>query len=251
MTVVTVPSSVALSARDRLIFPLDVDSLTEARRHVALLRDEVGVFKVGLELFTSVGPDAVRLVHDAGAKCFLDLKLHDIGETVARSVATAAAMGVRLLTVHAANGSRALARAAAAAAGTETTLLAVTVLTSLEDADIAELGLAGPTELAVVRLARLAVSAGVPGLVCSPQECGRLRAALGTSAPGHGPLLVVPGVRPAGAALNDQKRVATPGEAIRGGADYLVVGRPIRDAADPRAAARAIVAEIAAALGEP
>lgn len=238
-----------LAARERLVFPLDVASLEEARHLVTLLRTEVGVFKVGLELFTGAGPDAVRLVHDAGAHCFLDLKLHDIGETVARSVEAAAAMGIRFLTVHAANGSRTLARAAAAAAGSRTTLLAVTVLTSLEDADLAKLGLAGPSELAVERLARLAFGAGVPGLVCSPRECGPLRRALGPSASG-GPLLVVPGVRPAGAATNDQKRVATPREAILGGADYLVVGRPIRDAADPRAAARAVVAEIHAALGE-
>jgi orotidine-5'-phosphate decarboxylase len=190
----------------------------------------------------------VRLVHDAGAACFLDLKLHDIGETVARSVAAAAAIGVRFLTVHAVNGSRALARAVEATHGTRTTLLAVTVLTSLADDDLTELGLAGPTHVAVERLARLSVSAGVRGLVCSPRECAPLRAALGSSASGGGLLIVVPGVRPAGAATNDQARVATPTEAIRGGADYVVVGRPIRDAADPRAAARAIVAELEEAL---
>ena len=208
------------------------------------------MFKVGLELFTSAGPDAVQLVHDAGAQCFLDLKLHDIGETVARSVAACARMGVRFLTVHAANGSRALTRALAVTRDTNTTLLAVTVLTSLEDADIAELGLAGSTAIAVDRLAHLAFGAGVPGLVCSPHECTPLRAALGARADG-GPLLMVPGVRPVGAAANDQKRVATPSDAIRSGADYLVVGRPIRDAADPRGAAHAIAREVAAALLSP
>ncbi len=239
-----------LQGRDRLVFPLDVASLDEARALVTLLRDEVGVFKVGLELFTSAGPDAVRLVHDAGAQCFLDLKLHDIGETVARSVAMCARMDVRFLTVHAANGSRALTRAVAATRDTGTTLLAVTVLTSLEDADLAELGLAGSSSVAVERLAQLAVGAGVRGLVCSPHECAPLRAALGARADG-GPLLMVPGVRPAGAAANDQKRVATPSEAMRSGADYLVVGRPIRDAADPRAAARSIAYEVEAALHSP
>jgi orotidine-5'-phosphate decarboxylase len=238
-----------MQAKERLIYPLDVASLAEARDQVALLAGEVGVFKVGLELFTTSGPEAVRLVHDAGARCFLDLKLHDIGETVARSVAAAVALRVRFLTVHAVNGARALTRAAQAAAGSDTQLLAVTVLTSLEDADLAEIGLSGPTGDAVTRLAGVAFGAGVPGLVCSPRECASLRAALGPA--GRGPVLVVPGVRPAGAATNDQRRVATPADAIRAGADYLVVGRPIRDAADPRGAARAIVAEIADATSAP
>jgi orotidine-5'-phosphate decarboxylase len=231
-----------MQAKERLIYPLDVASLAEARDQVALLSGEVGVFKVGLELFTAAGPDAVRLVHDAGARCFLDLKLHDIGETVARAVATAVALRVRFLTVHSVNGARALSRAAQAAAGSDTQLLAVTVLTSLEDPDLAEIGLAGPTGDAVTRLAGVAFRAGVPGLVCSPRECPSLRTILGPA--GRGPVLVVPGVRPAGAATHDQKRVATPAEAIRAGADFLVVGRPIRDAADPREAARRIVAEI-------
>jgi orotidine-5'-phosphate decarboxylase len=236
-----------MQPKERLIYPLDVASLAEARDQVALLADEVGLFKVGLELFTAAGPEAVRVVHDAGARCFLDLKLHDIGETVARSVASAVALRIRFLTVHAVNGARALTRAAQVAAGSDTQLLAVTVLTSLEDADLAEIGLAGPTGDAVTRLAGVAFGAGVPGLVCSPREVSSLREALGPT--GRGPILVVPGVRPAGAATNDQRRVATPADAIRAGADYLVVGRPIRDAADPRAAARAIVAEIAGATG--
>jgi len=238
-----------MQAKERLIYPLDVASLAEAHEQVALLAGEVGVFKVGLELFTAAGPDAVRIVHDAGAHCFLDLKLHDIGETVARAVAAAVALRVRFLTVHAVNGARALSRAAQAAAGSDTQLLAVTVLTSLEDGDLAEIGLAGPTGDAVTRLAGVAFGAGVPGLVCSPRECASLRASLGSAE--RGPVLVVPGVRPAGAAANDQKRVATPADAIRAGADYLVVGRPIRDAADPRDAARRIVAEIADATSPP
>lgn len=231
----------APSARQRLVLPLDVPDLASARALIALLRDHVGVFKVGLELFTAVGPDAVRAVHDAGAACFLDLKLHDIPATMAKATASAARLGVRFLTVHAAAGPSAL-RAVAAEAG-DTTLLAVTVLTSMDDTELLQVGLAGPAAQAVERLGALSVEAGVGGLVCSPLEVGLLRNRLGS-----GPALMVPGVRPAGAAVGDQRRVATPASAIRDGADYLVVGRPIRDAEDPVAAARAVVAEIEGAL---
>jgi orotidine-5'-phosphate decarboxylase len=198
--------------------------------------------KVGLELYTAVGPEAVRAVHDAGSACFLDLKLHDIPETVGRAVAAAAKLGVKYLTVHAAGGPGMLARAAEAARGSSTRLLAVTVLTSLDDEELAAVGLDGGVEGAARRLGGLAVDAGIDGLVCSPHECVDLRHALGSD-----PLLVVPGVRPSGAEAGDQKRVATPRQAIEDGADLLVIGRPIRDATDRRAAARAIVAEIAGA----
>jgi orotidine-5'-phosphate decarboxylase len=218
-----------------------VPDLTSARELIALLKGHVGVFKVGLELFTAVGPDAVRAVHDAGAACFLDLKLHDIPATMAKATASAARLGVRFLTVHAAAGPSAL-RAVTAEAG-DTTLLAVTVLTSMDDTELAQVGLAGPAAAAVERLGALSVDAGVGGLVCSPLEVAALRARLGSA-----PTLMVPGVRPAGAAVGDQKRVATPASAIRDGADFLVVGRPIRDAADPVAAAQALVSEIAGAL---
>ncbi|MCA9577312.1 MAG: orotidine-5'-phosphate decarboxylase [Myxococcales bacterium] len=229
------------SPRGRLVFPLDVADLVTARGLIEQLRAEVGVFKVGLELFTAAGPDAVRAVHDAGAECFLDLKLHDIPATMAKATASAARMGVRFLTVHAAAGPTAL-RAVAEEAG-DTTLLAVTVLTSMDDAELEHIGLLGPAAAAVARLGELSVTAGVGGLVCSPLEVPALRAALGSA-----PTLMVPGVRPAGAEVGDQKRVATPTSAIAAGADYLVVGRPIREAKDPVQAARAVVAEIGSAL---
>ncbi|MEZ4329747.1 MAG: orotidine-5'-phosphate decarboxylase [Polyangiales bacterium] len=224
-----------------MVFPLDVADLVTARGLIEQLRAEVGVFKVGLELFTAAGPDAVRAVHDAGAECFLDLKLHDIPATMAKATASAARMGVRFLTVHAAAGPTAL-RAVAEEAG-DTTLLAVTVLTSMDDAELEHIGLLGPAAAAVARLGELSVTAGVGGLVCSPLEVPALRAALGSA-----PTLMVPGVRPAGAEVGDQKRVATPTSAIAAGADYLVVGRPIREAKDPVQAARAVVAEIGSAL---
>lgn len=229
-------------AHERIVFPLDVPDLAQARALIGALAGEVGVFKVGLELYTAVGPDAVRAVHDAGAACFLDLKLHDIPETVGRAVTVAAKLGVRYLTVHAAGGPRMLVRAAESARGSATRLLGVTVLTSLDADEVSAIGLEGGIEGAASRLGNLAVDSGIDGLVCSPHECGALRRAVGS-----GPLLVVPGVRPAGADAGDQKRVATPAAAISDGADLLVIGRPIRDADDRRAAARAIAAEIGSA----
>lgn len=234
------------AARRRLAFPLDYPDLAAARAGATLLADRVGVLKVGLELFVREGPPAVALGRELGLEVFLDLKLCDIPETVERAVASAAALGARYLTVHASGGHAMLARAAARAAQAEAplTILAVTVMTSLDDADLAAQGIGGTAEEHVVRLARLAWSAGVRGFVASAREVATLRAALGPEA-----LLVIPGIRPAGAAAGDQKRVATPGAAIAAGADLLVVGRPIRDAADPRAAAAAVVDEIGRALG--
>lgn len=236
------PAAKPSSAVDRLVFPLDVPDLDDARAWISRLAGRVGVFKVGLELFTAVGPDAVRLVHDAGARCFLDLKIHDIPATMAGAVRSASRLGVAYLTVHASAGPTAL-RAVAEAAGPGTQLLAVTVLTSMDQAELGAVGLPGSPEENVLRFGRLAVGSGVSGLVCSPHECAPLRTALG-----DGPVLMVPGIRPAGAELGDQKRAATPGSAIAAGADLLVVGRPIRNATDPVAAADAVVAEIAAAL---
>ncbi len=235
-------------ARERLVFPLDFPTLDEARRAAELLAPAVGVLKVGLELFVREGPAAARLGQISPSlrrDVFLDLKLHDIPETVERAVAGAGALGVRYLTVHAAGGTAMLAGAVAAAARAPTplTLLAVTVLTSLDAADLAAQGIAGSTSEHVLRLARLAWDAGVRGFVASAAEAGALRRALGPDA-----ILVTPGIRPAGAAAGDQKRVATPAQAIADGADLLVVGRPIRDAADPLGAAGAVVAEIQRAL---
>lgn len=234
-----------MNGRDHIVFPLDVAKLDEAATLVALLRDHVGVFKVGLELFTATGPEAVRVVHDAGAKCFLDLKLHDIPETVKRATESAVRLGVHYLTVHAMNGPKTLTAAQSVAAGTATTLLAVTVLTSMDDAELSAVGIPKHADAQVMHLATMAAGAGVHGLVASPQECRALRTALGATA--H---LVIPGVRPEGADANDQKRIATPRSAILDGADRLVVGRPIRNASDPRAAASSIAREIEAALAE-
>jgi len=243
-----VPASPLPAGASRIVFPLDVPDLSAARDWVARLRGQVGVFKVGLELFTAHGPAAVEAVHAADADCFLDLKLHDIPATMAGAVRSAAALGVRYLTVHASAGTDALAQAAGAAeeAGRgRLTLLGVTVLTSLDGNDLDAIGLAGPPADAVSRLGRLAADAGVRGLVCSPLEVAGLRRALG-----DGMTLVVPGVRPAGADRGDQRRTATPGEAVRAGADLLVVGRPIRNADDPVAAAAAIGRGIDDAAGE-
>ena len=229
-----------------LIVALDVPSSREAAEAVARIGDAVSFYKVGLELFLADGPETLRLLRGEGKRVFLDLKLHDIPRTVERAVGSCLRWGPDLLTVHA-QGSSAMVEAAARAvreAGAATRILAVTVLTSLDRSDLDLLGVARPVEEQVLALGRLAVGAGALGLVCSPREAGALRKALGPDA-----LLVTPGVRPAGGALGDQKRVATPADAIRAGATHLVVGRPVLGAPDPRAAALAIREEMAAAAG--
>jgi orotidine-5'-phosphate decarboxylase len=231
------------AARDRLAFPLDGADLDDAARWIDRLAPHVGVMKVGLELFVAAGPDAVKRVHAGGAACFLDLKLHDIPATMAGAASRAAALGVRYLTVHASAGPEALRAVARAVDGSDTRVLAVTVLTSLDEAALASMGLFAADDPAVIatRLARIAIDAGAGGLVCSPHEVARLRQYSPIAEPIE---IVVPGIRPAGADVGDQKRVATPEAAIAAGADVLVVGRPIRGAADPIAAARAILAAI-------
>ena len=229
-----------------LIVALDVPSSREAAEAVARIGDAVSFYKVGLELFLADGPETLRILRGEGKRVFLDLKLHDIPRTVERAVGSCLRWGPDLLTVHA-QGSSAMVEAAARAvreAGAATRILAVTVLTSLDRSDLDLLGVARPVEEQVLALGRLAVGAGAHGLVCSPREAGALRKALGPDA-----LLVTPGVRPAGGALGDQKRVATPADAIRAGATHLVVGRPVLGAPDPRAAALAIREEMAAAAG--
>jgi len=230
----------------RIVFPLDVATAADARVLAARVAPAVGVLKIGLELFVAEGPSVLSLGLEHDRPVFLDLKLHDIPETVERAVASAAAHGVRYLTVHASGGPEMLKRAALRAereSGGRTTILAVTVLTSMSDEDLHATGVSDAAKEQVVRLARLAWDNGVRGFVCSPLEVETLRQALGPDA-----MLVVPGVRPAGAATGDQKRVATPAATIRAGADLLVIGRPIRDAADPPAAAASIAEEIASAL---
>jgi len=229
-----------MDPKDRICSALDFGSWADAEPFARRIAPHVGMLKVGLELYVAEGPPVVRAAAALGRPIFLDLKLHDIPATVEGAARSAAATGAALLTVHAAGGPE-MVRAAVRGAGPGVRILAVTVLTSLDDAALEKIGLAGPPEAAVVRLARLAVGAGAGGLVCSPQEVAAVRAAVGP-----GPLLVVPGVRPAGAALGDQARVATPAQAVGAGADVIVVGRPLRDAPDPVAAARAIAAELPA-----
>ena len=229
-----------------LIVALDVPSAREAAEAVARIGDAVSFYKVGLELFLADGPETLRMLRAEGKRVFLDLKLHDIPRTVERAVGSCLRWEPDLLTIHA-QGSVAMVEAAARAvreAGAATKILAVTVLTSLDRSDLDLLGVARPVEEQVLALGRLAVGAGAHGLVCSPREAGALRAALGPGA-----LLVTPGVRPAGGAVGDQKRVATPADAIRAGATHLVVGRPVLGAPDPRAAALAIRAEMDGAAG--
>lgn len=225
------------------MFPLDVPTLADAEALVELLHQEVGVFKVGLELFTAAGPAALRASHARGRRVFLDLKLHDIPATVERAVASAVRLGAAYLTVHASGGPEMLQAAARAARDTQLTLLAVTMLTSADEHTLSAIGLGGTMSDAVSRLARLAIDNGINGLVCSAAECPRLRLELGEDV-----ILVTPGVRMEGDAAQDQKRVATPAGALAAGADLLVVGRPIRDAASPLMAAGRVVQEIARAL---
>jgi orotidine-5'-phosphate decarboxylase len=231
----------SVSARDRLIVALDVANAAETQRLVGALGDSVSHFKIGLQLFTAEGPGLVRDLVSSGRRVFLDLKLHDIPNTVAAAVRSAAELRVDMLTVHAAGGSKMLRAAAEAAAASAhpPLVLAVTVLTSMADEDVQEVGVSGRAMDQVLRLANLAKSASCGGVVASPQEVGQLRQALGA-----GFAIVTPGIRPAGADRGDQARIATPAEAIRAGASHLVIGRPITGASDPKAAAEAILREI-------
>jgi len=227
--------------RERLIVALDTADLETAAAWAARLRGEIGMVKVGLELFAATGPAGLARIAAVGIPIFLDLKLHDIPNTVAGAVAALARSGVALTTLHASGGRRMIEAAAAArdAAGDRMRLLAVTVLTSLDDAALAEIGIGGGAVERAVAWSRLAAGAGADGAVCSPLEAARLRAEL---EPGF--LLVTPGIRAASAPADDQARTSTPAEAVRQGADYLVVGRPVTRAADPVAAAREIAAGI-------
>jgi len=229
-----------------IIVALDVQSRQEAVAKVTSIGEAIDFYKIGLELFTAEGPDVVKAVKDLGKRVFLDLKFHDIPRTVERAVRSGGKLGVDLMTIHAV-GAKAMIRAAADAAAefgaAGPKILAVTVLTSLDQSDLTDVGVCGRTPAEQVEaLARFAVANGAGGLVCSPKEVGILSKALPA-----GTLFVTPGVRPAGTAVGDQKRVATPAEAVRDGATHLVVGRPILAAPDPVAAARAICREISLA----
>ncbi len=227
---------------ERLIVALDVSTAAEARRIVQAVGNAASLFKVGKQLFTAEGPGVVRDMISSGRKVFLDLKFHDIPNTVAGAVRSATELKISMLTVHASGGA-AMLRAAVEAAGRGGPLvLAVTVLTSLSDEDLTEIGVSGRAVDQVLRLAQLAKVNGCRGVVASPKEVAQLRRSLGTDL-----VIVTPGVRPAGGAQGDQARVATPAEAIAAGADYVVVGRPITGANDSAAAARAIANELNAA----
>ncbi len=231
--------------KNNLAFALDYPTLDQAVAQLPSLAPHIGFAKVGLELFTREGPDAVSQVRRFGIDVFLDLKLHDIPETVERAVANACALGASLLTIHTLGGPAMIERAVKRARTEETglRLLGVTVLTSLDDSDMATLGITGTTETQATRLAKMAWNAGLHGFVCSPREVSSLRRALPSDA-----LLVTPGIRPSGGEVHDQKRVATPKSAILDGANILVVGRPIRDAASPAEMAQQITREIDDAL---
>jgi len=227
----------ALEPRDRLIVALDVSSVEEAQRLVARLGDAASFYKIGYQLAYAGGLGYVAALVNAGKRVFLDLKLHDIGHTVAQGVKSVAKSGASFLTVH---GYPQTMKAAADAREGDLRILAVTVLTSYDDADLAAAGYDFTVaDLAAERAAQ-ARDIGVDGVVCSAEEAARIRGIVGTRL-----ALVTPGIRPAGAEAGDQKRIMTPAAAIAAGADYLVVGRPIVAAADPKAAAQAIVAEIA------
>ncbi|HEU5403565.1 MAG TPA: orotidine-5'-phosphate decarboxylase [Terriglobales bacterium] len=230
-----------LTPRDRLIVALDVSSADQARRIVTAVGESAATFKVGKQLFTAEGPALVRDLVASGRRVFLDLKFHDIPNTVAGAVSEAAKLGVSMLTVHASGGTKMLSAAAEAASLSpiKPLVLGVTVLTSLNDADLQELGITDGVQGHVLRLAGLALQAGCSGIVASAQEAAHLRQTLGT-----GFAIVTPGVRPAGADAGDQARVVTPKAAIEAGASYIVVGRPITGSADPAGAASAILAEL-------
>jgi orotidine-5'-phosphate decarboxylase len=232
------------SARDRLIVALDVSSASEALRMASQLRNSVSRLKVGKQLFTAEGPQVVRELTSPGFGIFLDLKFHDIPNTVGAAVRSVAGLGVDMLTVHASGGSKMLRAAVEAAkqSSKPPKILAVTVLTSMTDEDVQEVGFSGRVVDEVLRLAELALTAGCDGIVASAREAAEVRRRLG-----EGFAIATPGIRPAGDAAGDQARVVTPTDAVRAGVSYLVVGRPITAAADPAATAQRILSEIEAA----
>ncbi|MEA2933980.1 MAG: orotidine-5-phosphate decarboxylase [Variibacter sp.] len=230
-----------IAARDRLIVALDVASVREAEAVIATLGDTVSFYKIGYQLVFAGGLALAERLIGAGKQVFLDMKLHDIGNTVTKGVENAARLGATFLTVHA--YPQTMRAAVEGRTGSTLRILAVTVLTSYDDHDLAEAGYKTSVEDLVADRAHYAQELGIDGLVCSPAEAGPLRLMVGSEM-----LLVTPGIRPAGAAANDQKRITTPAQAIGTGADYLVVGRPIIDADEPKRVAEAIVAEIAGAM---
>jgi len=235
-----------MNNKERLIVALDVDTKEKALALVDKLKKDVKIFKVGSELFTSCGPEIVQEVHNIGCAVFLDLKFHDIPNTVARSAASAVKLGVFMFNVHASGGTDMMKKVAAAVSeeakklkAARPKVIAVTVLTSMDENNLKKVGVDDNMETQVLRLAKLAKESGLDGVVASAVEIKPIRAALGKAF-----IIVTPGVRPSWAAVNDQKRIATPKEAIDSGADFIVVGRPIIEASDPAEAARKVLKEI-------
>lgn len=237
-----------MAQNDRIIFALDVGDMDTAKKWVHTLRGSVGWFKVGLELFTAVGPDVIKLVKDQGIKCFLDLKLHDIPNTVAGAVRSISRIGADMMTIHL-SGGRAMIAAAFQAAkeesrtlGTERPrIVGVSVLTSLGSDDLRDVGIHRAPSEQVAHLAQFAASCGIDGMVCSAEDLAHIRARVPASL-----MLITPGIRPDWSGKGDQKRIATPGAAIRAGADLLVIGRPISEAKDPLKAIDLIIVEMEA-----
>jgi orotidine-5'-phosphate decarboxylase len=221
-----------MQATDRLIVAIDRSSRDEILHLADALHGSVGLLKIGLQAFVANGPSIVREVQDRGAKVFLDLKIHDIPNTAQHAVAEAVALGAAMVTVHASGGTWMLR----ACASDATLVLGVTILTSLDDAELMRIGFAGSALDNAIRLAKLAQSSGLRGVVASPHEVAAIREACGNEL-----RIVVPGIRPEGSDAGDQRRTKTPAAAIAAGADYIVVGRPVTDAPDPRAAAMAII----------
>jgi orotidine-5'-phosphate decarboxylase len=239
------------TAKDKLIVALDVETASRARELFAALRGVVGMFKIGMQLFTAVGPSIVREIINAGGGVFLDLKYHDIPNTVAAAGVEAVRHGISIFNVHTFGGAEMMRRTADAVAEVSEReqlerprIIGVTLLTSVNQKVLKEIRVVNSPERQVIALAQLAAASGLDGVVASPLEVVSVRAAIAK----NNFLVVTPGVRPSGAAPHDQKRLATPAEAIRAGSDYLVIGRPIIDADDPVAAADSIVAEIEAGL---
>jgi orotidine-5'-phosphate decarboxylase len=224
-----------MQPRDRLVVAADLSSRDDLLRLVETLHGVIGVFKIGLQAFIANGPSIVREIVGRGEKVFLDLKIHDIPNTAGRAIAEAASLGATIATVHAAGGESMLR----ACAHDTVLVLGVTILTSLEEADLVQIGFGGNAVENAVRLARLSQSAGLRGVVASPLEIAPIRQACGSDF-----VILTPGIRPAGSDAGDQRRTMTPREAISAGADYIVVGRPITGAADARSAAQRILEEM-------
>ena len=226
-----------INPRERIIVALDLPTSEAALALVRKLSPHAGLFKIGLQLYTAAGPDIVRALHDLGGRVFLDLKLHDIPNTVGRAVESAGSLGVEMLTIHL-SGGRAMVEAGVRAAAPEMLLLGVTVLTSADEATLRETGVDSPMEEQVLRLAKLGAECGIGGVVASALELAPLRRAHGSKIK-----IVTPGIRPLGSSADDQRRALTPAEALKAGADFLVIGRPITAAQNPRAALEQLVAD--------